>query len=517
MAGKVSRSSITIGRQERLVYVNTFSLFLQDAWELTRKLSVNYGIRYDYFGPLYDPQKDLSIFVPAQGRLIFQGAGISSLYPADWKNFAPRLGFAYRPRENGNLVLRAGFGIYYDEPNLNLFLDNHALNGGPSGVESNPAGSNPVSTVEVDNYTIPQNTYIFPAAGPTCPTGNGCGNTVYNIFSTSQHFRTPYNYNYNLNIERSLGNSIILMLGYVGSQGRRQLTLADINQPSLGDPATAQQRRPYSSRFPNFGIINQINSNGTSNYNSLQTTLKIKTWHGLTSQFAYTWSHAHEEMSFPRVQLPQNSFDLKADYGNSDFDTRHNFTALLSYNLPSPSHGPNWFLDGWQVSSLLSFHTGQPLPFGITTATDTTGTNENVQRVDLVGDPFAGVSHNLVTANGFKYVQWVNPAAFALPAPGTYGTMARNQIYGPGYGDVDLSVFKNFKITERFIVQFRTEIYNLFNRANLAPPNTFAAFAGPNAQNGFGQSFDTIGDFNGAPGIGPGEPFNVQFALKLIF
>ncbi|PYX70331.1 MAG: TonB-dependent receptor, partial [Acidobacteria bacterium] len=97
MAGKVSRSSITIGRQERLVYVNTFSLFLQDAWELTRKLSVNYGIRYDYFGPLYDPQKDLSIFVPAQGRLIFQGAGISSLYPADWKNFAPRLGFAYRP------------------------------------------------------------------------------------------------------------------------------------------------------------------------------------------------------------------------------------------------------------------------------------------------------------------------------------------------------------------------------------------------------------------------------------
>jgi hypothetical protein len=113
------------------------------------------------------------------------------------------------------------------------------------------------------------------------------------------------------------------------------------------------------------------------------------------------------------------------------------------------------------------------LPFGITTATDTTGTNENVQRVDLVGDPFAGVSHKIVTANGFKYVQWVNPAAFALPAPGTYGTMGRNQIYGPGYGDVDLSVFKNFKIIERFIVQFRTEIYNLFNRANLAPPNTF--------------------------------------------
>ncbi|PYV64809.1 MAG: hypothetical protein DMG97_33910 [Acidobacteria bacterium] len=292
------------------------------------------------------------------------------------------------------------------------------------------------------------------------------------------------------------------------------MTLADINQPFLGDPASAQQRRPYYSQFPNFGIINQIKSNGTSNYNSLQTTLKIKAWHRLTSQFAYTWAHAHDDMTQYRGFVPQNSFDLKADYGNSDFDTRHNFTALLSYNLPSPSNGPRWLLDGWQLSSLFSFHTGQP--FNITTAADTTGTNENVQRVDLVGNPFAGVSHKIVTTNGFKYVQWVNPAAFGLPIPGTFGTMGRNQIYGPGYGAVDFSVFKNFQVTERFSMQFRTEMYNLFNGANLAPPNTFG-FAGPNAQNGFGQSYDTIGDYNGAPGIGPGEPFNVQFALKLIF
>ncbi len=113
--------------------------------KLDHKMSVNYGVRYDYFGPLYNHQKDLSIFVPAKGRLLFQGAGIPSLYPADWKNFAPRLGFAYRPRENGNLVVRAGFGIYYDEPNLNPFLANNPVNGGPAGVQSNPAGSNPVS------------------------------------------------------------------------------------------------------------------------------------------------------------------------------------------------------------------------------------------------------------------------------------------------------------------------------------------------------------------------------------
>ena len=512
MTGDVNLSFITIGQQERLVYVNAFSLFFQDAWQLTRKLSVNYGIRYDYFGPPYNHQKDLSIFVPAKGGLVFQGAGIPFLYPADWKNFAPRLGFAYRPRENGNVVVRAGFGIYYDEPNLNPFLANNPVNGGPAGVQSNPAGSNPVSAIEVDNYTIPQNAYIFPSTGPTCPTGSGCGNVVYNIFSISQNFRTPYNYNYSLNIEKSLSNDMLLTLGYVGSQGRRLLTMAEINQPSPGNPDTAQQRRPYS-QFPNFGIVNQIESKGSSNYNSLQTTLKIKDWHGLTSQFAYAWAHSLDDMTNYRGALPQNSFDLKADYGNSDFDTRHNFTALLSYNLPGRSTGPQW-LQGWQVSSLLSFHTGQP--FTVFTETDNSGTNELVQRVNQIGDPFAGVSHKMVTANGTKFVQWVSPSAFALPALGTLGTMGRNQLYGPGFKDVDLSVLKTFRISERFNLQFRTEIFNLFNWANLAPPNTLN-FAGPNAQNGFGQSVTTIGDFVGAPGIGPGEPLNAQFALKLVF
>jgi hypothetical protein len=296
----------------------------------------------------------------------------------------------------------------------------------------------------------------------------------------------------------------------VGSQGRKLLTLADINQPSLGDPNTAQQRKPYS-QFPNFGIINEIESNGTSNYNSFQTTLKIRDWHGLTSQFAYTWAHTLDDMTQYRYVLPQNSFDLKADYGSSDFDTRHNFTALVSYNLPSSSKGPQWLLNGWEVSSLLSFHTGQP--FNITTASDNTGTNENVQRPNVVGDPFAGVSHAFSKSG----VQWINPAAFALPAPGTFGNLSRNKFYGPGFGSVDFSVFKNTRLTERVTAQLRFELYNLFNRCNLAPPNTVGAFAGPSGQNGFGQSVDTIGDFMGAPGIGPGEPFNVQLAVKLIF
>jgi hypothetical protein len=512
MAGDVSRSSMIIGQTERLVHVNTFDLFFQDAWQLTPKLSVNYGVRYDYFGPLHDSGKDLSVFLPARGGLLLAGADIPSTYPADWKNFSPRVGFAYRPKEKGNLVVRGGIGIYFDEPSLNSFLDDTPGNTGGNGIENNPIGANPVSNVEVDAFTIQRNTYIFPTAGPTCATGSGCGDVIYNIFSVSQNFRTPYNYNYNLNLEQSLGDSMMLTIGFVGSQGRRLLTLADINQPSLGDPDTAQQRRPYS-QFPNFGIINQIEAKGTSNYNSLQATFRIKSWHGLTSQFAYTWAHALDEMSYYRGALPQDSFNLKADYGNSDFDTRHNLTALISYALPTHSVGPRWLLNGWRLSSLVSFHSGQP--FSVLTGSDNSGTNENEQRVNQVGDPFADVSHTMASVDGFKYVQWINPAAFTLPTPGTFGTMRRNQLHGPGFEDVDFSVLKNFRMSERLTLQFRTEMYNLFNRINLAPP--INAFNGPNAQDGFGVSFDTIGDAFGAPGIGPGEPFNVQFALKLVF
>jgi outer membrane receptor protein involved in Fe transport len=114
-----NRSSIALGDPTRLVFVKTFALFAQDAWQVNRKLTVNYGLRWDYEGPLGNDKKNLSVFIPSKGGLVFQGAGISSVYPKDFKNFAPRLGFAYKPKESGDLVVRAGFGIYFDTPNLN--------------------------------------------------------------------------------------------------------------------------------------------------------------------------------------------------------------------------------------------------------------------------------------------------------------------------------------------------------------------------------------------------------------
>jgi TonB dependent receptor len=141
--------------------------------------------------------------------------------------------------------------------------------------------------------------------------------------------------------------------------------------------------------------------------------------------------------------------------------------------------------------------------------TDNTGTADNQQRPNLIGDPFAGVSHKFSQAAGGA--PWINPAAFAQPAPGTFGDFRRNQIYGPGFASVDLSVFKNIPITERVKLQLRAEMFNLFNRVNLV------SGSGAFSLSGGGIANDTAGDFFGAPGIGPGEAFNMQLAGKIIF
>ena len=505
LAGDVFQSSIAVGNPTRQVYVKTFALFAQDAWQFNQKLSLNYGLRWDYEGPLGDDKKDLSVFVPSKGGIVFQGAGIDHIYPRDYRNFSPRVGFAYNLGQKGDLVVRGGFGVYFDTPNLNPFLDNRPANGAPNGIEGNPAGPTPVQTLPHNQFTIQSGVAIFNPTGTSCATGNGCGQ-VFNVFSVSQNFRTPYSYNYNLNVEKTLGKSVLLQLGYVGSASHRLMTTADINQPPpavYASDAASQAARPFFSRFPDFGVINEIETNGNANYNSLQTILKVRQWHRFSGQFTYTWAHGLDDMTQYRGTLPQDSFNLKADYGNMDYDTRHKFTAALNYDLPNASRYKT-LLNGWALNSLVSLGTGQP--FTVFSSADTTGTAEGEQRANQIGNPFTGVSHAFNKGG----VTWINPAAFANPAAGTFGTSPRNGYYGPGYGAVDFSVVKNTRITERFSTQFRIEMFNLFNRTNLAPPSNTVG-------SGLGITADTIGDYNGAPGLGPGEAFNMQLGLKIIF
>jgi hypothetical protein len=513
LAGNVASSSISVGNAEREVLVNGFNLFGQDAWQVTPKLTLNLGLRWDYFGPLHNGKKDLAVFVPGKG-LVIQGSDINAIFPPDHKAIGPRLGFAYQPGFGKDLVVRGSFGIHYDQINMNPFLDFRPPNNA-DGLEDNPAGPKPVAayvknTAGKTSYTWQPNVQIFPAV-QTCPSGNGCFDPVtglplsLDVFAVNQHFRTPYFLEYSLNVQKGLGNLAVWQIGYVGTQGRRLSIMQNIG------PIPA---------YANFNNINQLSSIGTSVYSALQSTLRLRAWHGVNTQFAYTWGHTLDQISEYRGALADSVTNVNIDYGNGDFDTRHNFSGVVTWDIPGSSHGPKWLSNGWALNSLMTFHSGQP-------------TDETLLGLSRIGDPFAGVSHSFQkSATGFTGVQWWNPAAFCSPGIGSCptgpyngGNLRRNQYAGPAFHEFDLSVIKNIPITERFKAQFRVEMFNLFNNKNFASGvGSVGTSCGADpttgvctTAKGFGQVTDTIGDFNGAPGLGPGEAFNTQLALKIIF
>ena len=526
LGGYLASASIARGNAERQVFINTFDLFAQDSWQITPTLNINYGLRYDYLQPMHSDYKNLSVFRPeltASNGLAFQGDQISEVYPSDWANISPRLGFSYAPAFWKGTVLRGGFGMFFDTPNANPFLDNRPGNNAPNGLEGNPGGTDPVFTVaatpQAGVVSIIPGQSILPSGTVVCNPANPCG-----VFSVDRNFRTPYNYNYNFQIEQSLGGKALFQIGYVGSEGRRLLSILNINQPYLGGPTSdvtfngalysGVTNRPYLSSYPQYGEINQIESIGTSNYNALQAVFSTRSMHGLTTQFSYTWSHNLDEVTQYRGQLPQDSTNFKGDYGASDFDTRNTVVGYVNYTVPS-FRGPSLLTHGWQLNSVVTLKGGQPI--NLFTGTDTSGTNQYTQRPDQIASPFAGVSHKVQNVDGSRFVQWFNPNSFVDPAAGTWGNFRRNSFYGPGFADADLSIFKNTPITERVNAQFRVEMFNLTNRLNLASPGPTQLGNAYTDSSSFGQVGSTIGAGNYAPGIGPGEPFNTQLALKIIF
>jgi hypothetical protein len=524
LAGYMTKATQAFGDPERTVYSHAFDLFAQDSFQATTALNINFGLRYDFMQPMHNDKKDLSVFRPGTTPtyIAFQGADISNVYDPDYTNFSPRLGFSYQPARFKGTVLRGGIGLFFDMPNANPFLDNRPGNLAPNGLEGNPGGPNPVINATAGNQVLVKGAQIIPTPGNTnpCPLDNPCG-----AFSVAKNFLSPHNVNYSLQIEQSLGGKGFVQLGYVGSEGRKLLSLLNINQPIANGTLTASPgpfgTASYGGNY--YSDVNQIQSIGTSNYNSLQAIFRTTAWHGVTSQLSYTWSHNLDEVTQYRGAVPQNSYDFKGDYGASDFDTRNSVVGYVNYEIPA-FKGPKALTNGWALNSAYSFKGGQPIT--IYTASDNSGTNEGTQRPNQISNPLAGVSHKLVKpVGGTPYVQWLNTNAYAQPADGKWGTVPRNNVYGPGYGDIDLSVFKNteFNIHDFPVnVQFRAEMYNLFNRVNLASPactqlcNDYwdgsSDFAGA-----FGSTSSTIGSGNYSPGIGPGEPFNTQLALKIIF
>jgi hypothetical protein len=535
LAGYTWTSGITLGTQERFIYTHTGSAFAEDSWQLTPKLNVNLGVRYDYQQPFYTNAPNLSIFDPNSSTGLVVASGGSGtpdyIYNSNKVDISPRVGLSYQALQG--TVIRANFGMYYDQPAGQAYFGNIGIpNGGAGGANNNPVGSEPnesiVNGASVDASGNPIPVWSYNQATPifTPAQGQLTGNNVVSVYSVSRNFKTPYAELYGLNIEQSIGHAWLFNVGYVGSASRHNLVLQDINQNALGGDQNSscvnvsdqivpcgtntfsyqQGTRPYFSKFPNIGIINQINSAASASYNSLQVTLKSSSWHGLTSQFAYAWSHNLDDSSVFNT-IPQNSLNLKGDWGNANNDIRNHFASYLGYEIPTFAYGPKVLTHGWEVNGILKFQNGQPV--NVLTGADNSGTAEGEDRASITGPALTGNE----TVVGHSVAQYLNQSSFAVPASGSYGNLGRNQIIGPGFGDVDLSLIKNTPLyKERVRAQFRVEMFNVFNRVNLAQPLNNMGYGGL-----FGASTSTIGVSYGAPGIGSGEPYNTQLALKIIF
>ncbi len=489
-----NKGTITYGDLQRNYYINGVNGFVQDGWKIKPNLTLNYGVNWLYQSPIIDYTGRISTFIPADGGITYLNQ-LGTLWPRDYKNFAPRFGFAYTPKFSSKLVVRGGYGIYYQVPNVNYFGDNRPPNHGATGILANPEGSSPVYTLANQApLTIANGVPVFGSADfPTGPFG---------AFSVSQHFITGYSQNTNVNIQYQLNQSSVLELGYIGSLSRHLPVTLDINQIPLG--AGTNTARPYYNQFPNLATINEVQSVGNGYYNGFIASLRTNGWHGFSTKLNYTYGHSRDDLSGTRGITPQDSNNLRGDWGNSDYDIRHSFAGFISYTAPTPSH-LKMLLGGWQFNTLLTFYTGTP--YSVFSGSNTSLTEENNDRGELIGNPSSGVPADVKGSVAY----WFNPNAFSTPALGTYGNIARNEFAGPPTYQVDFSVFKNNRITERLNLQLRLEIFNLFNTLDLASPNNSVA------SSGLGQITSTLDVYNGAPGIGTGAPRNIQLAAKIIF
>jgi len=508
LAGNPAGSSTILrGATRRDTFTDNFGFFAQDDWKITPRLTLNYGVRYEYLGVFKEQNDRMANFVPGSATGLVQvGQGLSDLYQSDRNNFGPRFGFAYDLTGKGRTIVRGGYGFYYDTPSQDFFLLQGFQSGGPASPATNPLPALNVFSSGPVGFG-PGVSIFGNATAPTSP---------FSIFAVDLNLRTPYIQNYNLNVQREVRSGMVLQVGYVGSQGRKLFRVRDINQASPGvyaNTAAREATRPFKGQYPQFSFINYLETSANSNYNAFQTSLKQRLSRGLNFGIAYTFSKSIDDASngifggTRGVSFPQNSFNLAAERAVSVFDQRHRFSANFTYDLDFLSSAlgslPKSVTGGWQVGGIYTGASGLPVtPF--MGNTDVSGTGELNDRPNLIGDPTAGAQRDASL--------FFNKAAFAAASPGTFGSSGRNTIVGPRLHIVDFSVGKVTKINDRFSAQFRAEAFNLFNHANLSLPQ--ADFS---SQTTFGTITATPDVDLQNPRLADGGPRVIQFGLKLLF
>jgi hypothetical protein len=536
------------GDTERHTYQNSHGLFIQDSFRATPRLTLNYGMRWDYFGVTGGKSGEFYTVDYANGG---NNVPTSQLYGKDLNNFAPRVALAYDVTGQGKTVVRAGWGLFYDAFSQDIFLGHLPWNCifcpgpaypglGPNALGEGSANSGPF---------MPGS----PVYGGFSPEGD--------FFSADPNLRTPYVQNFNLNLQQQLGSKAVLQVGYVGSVGIKLFQFLDINQPNHaqitaadlacvpdipdGDYCPAGYGVPRTVA-PNFFYLNQEKSSANSSYHSLQASLHTSGWHGLTTQANFVWSHSIDTASDledfePNEAQPTDSTHPAGDKGNSSFDIRKRFTWNFTYQFPKSGGSMQKLKNGWGLDGILNLQDGQPWHLNYEFEGDYSGSGEGFDRPDEISAP-------QYSSNPYTYL---NLTSFAAPCtfgnspndgtadetnciPGTrhFGSEGRNSLKGPSFKEFNFSVFKDTSLGEHVTLSLRAEFFNVLNHPNFCNPflpNFIADIGAPNAVNasnvltggyapGSYYPITATGDVGiGNPFLGGGGPRGVQFAAIFKF
>ena len=440
-----------------------YDFFGQDNWRVNRKLTVNLGIRYEYFAPLQEEYNRISIFNPAGDNLLTPDAAIVSqlnspligldpssyMFDPDHKNFAPRVGFSYRPF--GKTVVRAGYGIFYDTTEFNEYV--FPVLNAPFSKSFGATGTVP-SPVSMDK--------LFPvSATPEPAPGIGC-------LTLNKNSRTPYVEEWNLAIEYELPRNSVLEIGYTGSEGARLNYRHWLTQGVLSNPGP---NATVKHLYPNFGYILEDRTGASASYNSLRVRFEKKFDKGYSFLAHYTYSHALGTSSSINT-YPQDTWNQRGDYGSLNFDETHNLGLSGMWELPfgkgrtlmnNLPYAANLLVSGWQFNGIYQATSGPPYAIGA--PFDNSGTGTTNPRAKQVGNPHGQDSVHPGRA--------FNTQAFVEPDPGTFGNSSVSALRGKGINNVDFSMFKNNYIRESLNFQLRVEAFNVFNHTQPGPyPNT---------------------------------------------
>ncbi len=453
--------------------------FVLDKWQVSRKFTINYGLRYELPTVPYTINGVATELNPNQTALVGGTPGYGFIAPnhSDW---APRLGIAYRITEK--TVFRGGAGIYYNPNQTNSY----------TFLNTNPPYTTILTCTWSGGLTVPTlSNPIVPGVCPSAPTPG-------TIVTDPWHQPTPRMNQWSAGLERQLWDGGGFEAQYLGSHSYHLDRSFYNNTPLLPGPGPVNSRRPN----PLFGVIRTINTDEIANYESMSVIFRQRFAHGLQMMASYTWSHTLDVSTDSNGGgTPLEPYLWKADYGNSNWDIRHRFVATFVYDVPFfQTSNPllKTMFTNWQTNGIVTLQTG--MPFNVTTGTDTANTaSSGTYRPDLVHAPSdtCGRGHlvGCIDASAFT-VQDLYPAT---PGNFAYGNAGRNLLHGPGAETVNFSLFRNFPIKERLRFQFRFETFALFNHTNFGNP---AAVLGTSA---FGSITAATGNRN------------IQFGAKLQF